>query len=95
MKFTPKNLFSKRQKLYNVFIMLIIAIGNVFTINVYAEEPDNDPPQISSPTVKPDPKYSPEDVVRFQIEALGQNDKPYENAGIEFAFRFAHHPTKK
>jgi hypothetical protein len=94
MKFISKNVFSKKQKLHNIFIMLIIVIGNVFTINVYAEGPDNDPPQISSPTVRPDPKYSPEDVIRFQIEALAQNDDPYENAGIEFAFRFAS-PTNK
>jgi hypothetical protein len=81
--------------MYNIIIILVIVISSVLTINAYAEEPENDPPQISSPTVKPDPKYSPEDVIRFQIEALAQNNNPYENAGIEFAFRFASPSNKR
>lgn len=37
----------------------------------------------------PSPGYSPEEVIRIQIEALASNDDPYEDAGIEVAFRFA------
>jgi hypothetical protein len=37
----------------------------------------------------PTPSYSPEEVIRIQIEALASNDDPYEDAGIEVAFRFA------
>lgn len=37
----------------------------------------------------PNRNLSPADVVRIQIRALGRNDIPHENAGIEIAFRFA------
>lgn len=37
----------------------------------------------------PNRNLSPADVVRIQIRALGRNDVPHENAGIEIAFRFA------
>ena len=38
----------------------------------------------------PQPKFTPEKVVRIQLDALANNDKPYQDAGIEIAFRFAH-----
>lgn len=37
----------------------------------------------------PSPELSPKEVVRLQVEALGNNDAPYEDAGIEAAFNFA------
>jgi hypothetical protein len=37
----------------------------------------------------PDPKFSPADVVRIQLQAMQANDSPHKNAGIEIAFRFA------
>jgi len=40
-------------------------------------------------SLQPSPGLSPPEVVRLQIEALGHNNVPYENAGIETAFRFA------
>ncbi len=40
-------------------------------------------------SLQPTPDLSPADVVRVQVEALGHNDIPHENAGIEIAFRFA------
>lgn len=36
----------------------------------------------------PRPDLSPGDVVRIQIEALAENHLPYQDAGIETAFRF-------
>ena len=42
----------------------------------------------------PSPDYGPEDVVRIQVQALGNNDVPYRDAGIEVAFRFAS-PTNR
>lgn len=45
------------------------------------------PPSDSLPT--PSPELSPREVVRTQVEALGSNDTPYEDAGIEAAFNFA------
>ena len=49
---------------------------------VYADSEDPN-------TVNPDPKYSPTDVVSIQMNALKNNDLPYEDAGIEITFRFA------
>ena len=43
----------------------------------------------------PSPDYGPEDVVRIQVQALGNNDVPYRNAGIEIAFRFASPANKR
>jgi hypothetical protein len=42
----------------------------------------------------PRPELSPEEVVRYQVAALQQNDEPTSDAGIERAFRFAS-PTNK
>ena len=41
------------------------------------------------PQTGPDPSLSPQDVVSIQIEALRNNDTPYENKGIEVTFNFA------
>jgi hypothetical protein len=40
--------------------------------------------------LQPDPKYSPEQVVRIQIEALGKKDIPHKNAGC-IPRKQAHH----
>ena len=40
-------------------------------------------------SLQPNPDYSPADVIRIQLQALSDNNHPYENAGIEIAFRFA------
>jgi hypothetical protein len=37
----------------------------------------------------PNPDYSPADVVRIQLDALGNNKDPHKDAGIEITFRFA------
>ncbi len=46
------------------------------------------------PQTEPDPSLSPQDVVSIQIEALRNNDIPYEDRGIEVTFNFAS-PTNK
>ena len=38
---------------------------------------------------EPDPSLSPEEVVRIQVGALGNNDEPAPDRGIEITFRFA------
>ncbi|GAC1396421.1 MAG: hypothetical protein NVSMB56_11130 [Pyrinomonadaceae bacterium] len=38
---------------------------------------------------QPNPKLSPEDVVKLQLEALQHNDTPSKDTGIAVAFRFA------
>jgi hypothetical protein len=47
------------------------------------------------PHTKPDPSLSPRDVVSIQIEALHNNDTPYENRGIEVTFNFASPANKR
>lgn len=51
------------------------------------------PPSDSLPS--PSPDLSPREVVRLQVDALGDNDAPYEGAGIETAFRFASPANKR
>ena len=43
----------------------------------------------------PHPSLSPQDVVSIQIEALQNNDTPYENRGIEVTFNFASPANKR
>ena len=38
---------------------------------------------------RPHPSFSPEAVVRIQMEALGRNDEPYADRGIEITWQFA------
>ncbi len=45
--------------------------------------------------LRPRPAYPPEKVVRIQIEALGNNDRPHPDAGIEITFRFASPANRK
>ncbi len=47
------------------------------------------------PQTEPDPSLSPQDVVRIQIEALRNNDIPYEDRGIEVTFNFASPANKR
>ena len=44
---------------------------------------------------EPSPDLSPKEVVRLQVEALGSNDTPREDAGIEAAFNFASPANKR
>jgi hypothetical protein len=53
------------------------------------ESPPADSEQIEWLELRPSVEYSPEQVVQFQVEALGQNNEPHSNAGIELAYRFA------
>ena len=47
------------------------------------------------PQTEPDPSLSPQGVVSIQIEALRNNDTPYENRGIEVTFNFASPANKR
>lgn len=46
-------------------------------------------------TLIPNPEFSPDEVVRIQLDALANNNTPYQNAGIEIAFRFASPANKE
>ena len=41
------------------------------------------------PELQPDPAYLPNEVVGIQMRALGKNNQPFSDAGIEITFRFA------
>ncbi len=47
------------------------------------------------PQTEPVPSLSPRDVVSIQIEALRNNDTPYENRGVEVTFNFASPANKR
>lgn len=43
----------------------------------------------------PRPDLAPGEVVRIQVEALAENDLPYQDAGIETVFRFMTPESKR
>ena len=45
--------------------------------------------------LKPNKELKPLDVVKIQLSALKNNNKPYKNAGIEQAWEFAHPLNKR
>ena len=45
--------------------------------------------------LKPHNKLEPHDVVKIQLSALKNNNKPYQNAGIKQTWEFAHPSNKK
>ena len=51
-------------------------------------------PESSAELLKPNSKFKPFDVVKIQLGALKNNNKPYKNAGIEQTWEFAH-PSNK
>jgi hypothetical protein len=67
-------------------VLMLLALCTAPYGHAYAE----DAPQTPDPdSWQPDPKFTPADVVRIQLQALRANDTPRKNAGIEVAFRFA------
>ncbi|MGK7389487.1 MAG: hypothetical protein ACNS60_04025 [Candidatus Cyclobacteriaceae bacterium M2_1C_046] len=46
-------------------------------------------PETNYMAEKPSSELTPRDVVNAQLKALKYNDQPYENAGMEIAYRFA------
>ena len=45
---------------------------------------------INAEMIKPDPKISAKDVISIQLKALQINNLPFEDAGIEQTWEFAH-----
>ena len=71
-----------------VFIGLLL-IGSVAVQTAGRPAPSSLAIHLSEALPGPRPDLSPAEVVRLQLAALQYNDAPYENAGIETAFRFA------
>ena len=51
--------------------------------------------ETSAELLKPNNELKPFDVVKIQLSALKNNNKPYQNAGIEQTWEFAHPSNKK
>ena len=45
--------------------------------------------------IKPDPSISAKDVISIQLKALQINNSPFEDAGIEQTWEFAHPNNRK
>ena len=63
---------------------IIVFIGVLFASSISVV-----PASDLFPEIAPAPEYEPDEVVGIQMRALGTNNQPYENAGIELTFRFA------
>ena len=50
---------------------------------------------LNAEMIKPDPSIGPKDVISIQLKALKVNNIPYEDAGIEQTWEFAHPNNKK
>ena len=66
--------------LFTLFILL--------SKNLYAEN-------VKPEMIKPDPSIDPKDVILIQLKALQTNNLPFEDAGIEQTWEFAHPNNKK
>ena len=62
------------------FVRVISVLGLLLSLVANAQEADFPQPSL---------EHSPEDVVRIQVGALGNNDEPYPDAGIAITFGFA------
>ena len=50
---------------------------------------------INADMIKPDPSISAKDVISIQLQALQINNSPFEDAGIEQTWEFAHPNNRK
>ena len=50
---------------------------------------------VNAEMIKPDPSISAKDVISIQLKALQTNNTPFEDAGIEQTWEFAHPNNKK
>ena len=63
--------------------ILYITILVLFSLNINAE------------MIKPDPSISSKDVISIQLKALQINNSPFDDAGIEQTWEFAHPNNRK
>mgnify|MGYP001475486370 CR=1 FL=1 len=67
----------------SIYIILILIFAVMFIVTTRAE------------VVKPNNQIEPYQVVKIQLRSLKNNNKPFENAGIEQTWIFAHPNNKK
>lgn len=75
-----------------VALLLLGGSGGVFVHPTSSSSPMS---TASDSLPAPSPDLSPAEVVRLQVDALGDNDAPHADAGIEAAFRFASPANKR
>jgi len=63
--------------------ILYIILFSLISLNINAE------------MIKPDPTISAKDVISIQLKALQINNSPFEDAGIEQTWEFAHPNNRK
>jgi hypothetical protein len=72
--------------------VLLVALAIVVLAGACARQesaiPASSAAQVNA-QLQPDPSFSPQEVVRIQVEAMQQNDTPEPDSGIRIAFRFA------
>lgn len=76
----------------NCAASLSVAVAPAATARTIAEVEHsamNTPQKPKTDSPAPDPKLTPEAVVRLQVEAMRRNDVPTPDSGIRTAFRFA------
>ena len=66
-----------------IYVILILIFAVMFIVTTRAE------------IIKPNNGIEPYQVVKIQLRGLKDNDKPYDNAGIEQTWEFAHPNNKK
>ncbi len=66
-----------------IYVILILVFAVMFIVTTRAD------------IVKPNNGIEPYQVVKIQLRSLKNNDEPYENAGIEQTWEFAHPNNKK
>ena len=77
-----------------LLLLAVLFVGGLF-VAAYGDAsstvvaPSHPSDKLPLDTLYPDPKFSPADVVRMQLQAMQANDVPHKDAGIEIAFRFA------
>ena len=75
---------------------LVAMVGGLLVINGPADLIAQPTGITASDTIpEPSPELSPREVVQLQVEALGTNDEPFAEAGIEAAFNFASPANKR
>lgn len=74
-----------------IFYAVDSAKANEFSLTQKIEEQE----ATGKAALMPKPEFTPDKVVRIQLDALAHNDEPYQDAGIEIAFRFASPANKQ
>ena len=76
-------------------VLIVLGVGLLVTNGPIDLTAQPTMPTASDSIPEPSPELSPREVVQLQVEALGTNDEPFAEAGIEAAFNFASPANKR